>query len=244
MLYELENDLTPCHQANYPTCNLAISPCKFCDARSELKHVSPLIHGPPSFVLKLCASKTSRRRRKKRREIKLILSKVLINVVCESQNYVNNLILHSARFHFTVVVFWQKVSSNMATFRKQASQSKLSFEKVFRWNTVETRLRRCGVKISRKSLSAYLSRAVLGNLIFLLKILMLSHFSKKKNQEAHARPSNFFQARNEILQEVTTASLSICKYSSPKASTEKSSKLIQETNFSSESSPIILKVSF
>lgn len=105
MLYELENDLTPCHQANYPTCNLAISPCKFCDARSELKHVSPLIHGPPSFVLKLCASKTSRRRRKKRREIKLILSKVLINVVCESQNYVNNLILHSARFHFTVVVF-------------------------------------------------------------------------------------------------------------------------------------------
>lgn len=84
----------------------------------------------------LC-SKTLRRRRKKRREIKLILWKVLINVFCEEQNYVNNLILHSARFHSTVVVFWQKVSSNMATFRKQASQSKLSFEKVFRWNTVE-----------------------------------------------------------------------------------------------------------
>lgn len=50
MLYELENDLPPCHQVNYPTCNLITSPCKFCVASSNSKHVSSLIHRP-RFVL-------------------------------------------------------------------------------------------------------------------------------------------------------------------------------------------------
>lgn len=141
MLYELENDLTPCYQPNYPTCNLTVSPCKFSVAWRELKHVSSLIHVPA-----LCP-KTSRRRRKRQREIKLILWKVLINVVCESQNYVNNLILHSARFHSTVDVFDRKFHQTWRHFTNRRLKASCLLEKFF----VEIQLRCCGVvEISRK----------------------------------------------------------------------------------------------